>query len=144
MARPSTDPIEKSGSASPSPVLTIQGMVRSGCGRATQAFTEQRCEELRMLFGWRPYPGTLNLSVKELDLLISRLGPPDEQTEHETRIGPLRWWQASLAIMGKRLPVLIVRGLKSRTTYLEVAAPIKLRELGLADGRTVLLTRGRP
>jgi CTP-dependent riboflavin kinase len=88
--------------------------------------------EIERRFGWRPFPGTLNLRVADLSNATLRLGEPEALTEHSSRIGPLRWWPVVLsgAYSG---PALVVRGQKSTAPYLEIVAPVRLRE-HVADG----------
>lgn len=143
--QPSTDPTEKSGGV-------IDGTVRSGTGRASKAFTEARTVEVAAIFGVQPYPGTLNLAT-DLASAMEVLGEPDAWTEHETPIGPLRWWRATLhaanqlrgkAFTGHSHAVLVVRGEQSKAPYLEIVAPVRLRRYGVKDGDWLILTRGWP
>ena len=119
----------------------IQGVVRSGCGRASKAFRPQRTMEVRRMFGWTPYPGTLNLRVGALAEVLASLPEPMALTEHETPIGPLRWWSALIRIPMLSEPVkgALVRGQNTKTGYLELVAPVNFRALGLKDGDPVSL-----
>jgi CTP-dependent riboflavin kinase len=123
----------------------IEGVVCRGTGQATAAFTERRLRELVDLFGWRPVPGTFNVRVRDLESSVLLLGEPAALTEHESRIGPLRWWHVLLTVQPiERLPALVVRGQKSRAPYLEVVSDLRIRSLGVSDGETVLLTPNGP
>jgi CTP-dependent riboflavin kinase len=121
----------------------IQGRVRSGAGTAAPAFREPRNREIREAFGWTPYPGTLNVTLpspRDLTAAVASLGEPILLTEHGTKIGPLRWWRVTLECLpALSMDVLVVRGLKSRAPYLELVAPVRLRDLGIADGDPVTL-----
>lgn len=130
----------------------IEGTVCSGTGGASRAFLRhdsRRIRQLQPLFGWAPYPGTLNVRVTDLVGSVRLLREPVLLTEHETPIGPLRWWPVRIQV---GLPWLarpcldgyVVRGLKSRAPYLEVVAPQSLRSLGATDGMTVRLERIGP
>jgi CTP-dependent riboflavin kinase len=119
----------------------IRGIVCKGTGQASRAFTEKRMAELQRLFGIRPVPGTLNVRVADLPAAVALLGEPAALTEHETRIGPLRWWPGSLSSERLHRPanVLLVRGEKSKAPYLEVVSQHHFRRLGLTDGSVVTL-----
>ena len=122
----------------------IQGTVCKGMGRAQKAFTPERIREVERLFGVRPYPGTLNVRVPSLAAAVASLGSPEALTEHETRIGPLRWWRAQLLLAGPNvLDVLVVRGEKSNAPYLEIVSPKRLRSV-LCDGDSVRLIPRAP
>jgi CTP-dependent riboflavin kinase len=120
----------------------VQGIVCSGCGRANLAFTEERMQEIYNLVGWWAYPGTLNVRVLDLPKVITNLGTPLAETEHATRIGPLRWWSGRLELSDDRsVNVLAVRGVNSGMRNLELVASLPLRfSYDLRDGDRVWFT----
>jgi len=87
----------------------------------------------------------LNLRVPDLPLAVSQFGEPLALTEHDTPIGPLRWWPIYIhALPGKPYRGLLVRGQKSRAPYLEIVAPVSLRSLGLSDGTQMSIQPAPP
>ena len=133
-------------------MVEIRGTVSSGMGRASKAFTEKRITEVERLFGFRPYPGTVNVRVPALNAFVALLGNPAAETEPETPIGPLRWWPISVAFgppsgdgRGPAVSVgLLVRGARTRTSYLELVFPSRLRASGLRNGDSVHVTLVAP
>lgn len=119
----------------------IIGTVQAGCGRAAPAFRPARMRELVRLFGWLPYPGTLNVHIADLRAAVAALGEPDALTEHDTPIGPLRWWRAEIGVGDFACPGLVVRGARTKTRHLEIVAPVRLRDAGAVDGVAVRVKR---
>lgn len=121
--------------------MLITGTVASGAGRANRAFGIARLEEVRGLFGWTPFPGTLNLQVSNLEATLSKLPEPVALTEHNTPIGPLRWWPVLIHTTQFHEPIsgVLVRGQRTKTSYLELVAPVGFREAGIRDGDSVTI-----
>jgi CTP-dependent riboflavin kinase len=120
-----------------SPVSWV-GRVRSGAGGASKAFVhadERRIGELEHILGFRPYPGTLNVSLDRafdwraphlsgevLELVDRRAGLDSEWAPRLVRLYPVRldgncraWalrWDAD----------------RYRETFLELVAPTRLRD----------------
>ena len=120
----------------------IQGTIRSGCGRASQAFQPARMAELQQRFGWTPYPGTLNVAVMALDAAVLSLGEPVFRSEHNTPIGPLQWWP--VLIRTERTGTvngLLVRGARTGTRYLELVSRLSFRAAGCQNGDLVSIQR---
>jgi CTP-dependent riboflavin kinase len=118
----------------------IRGTVCRGRYRARQAFTERRLQEVEQFIGWRPYKGTLNVRVLDLPKVVTSLGRPIAETEHKTRIGPLRWWPGVLELPDhSEVEVLLVRGMHTNTRCLEFVAQSYLRAKahGVRDGDLV-------
>jgi CTP-dependent riboflavin kinase len=95
--------------------------------------------EVYQMVGWWPYPGTLNVRVSNLRGMVDSLGPPLAETEHETKIGPLRWWTGKLELPDEsRVVALLVRGKYSKTNYLEFVTQVPLRwAMALKNGDQV-------
>lgn len=123
------------------PYVPVSGWILSGSGKAAAAFGPDRIEAARSVLGWSPVPGTLNVSVLDVENAISRLGKPTFSTDRESKLGPLRWWRARLRVLGRTYDVAVVRHDRSSTSYLEIVAPVRLRSLGVmdADEATLLL-----
>lgn len=119
--------------------MVIRGLVVPGTGNAGKAFGDARKEEVRGIFGWEPYPGTLNLQVASLEKVLCQLPEPLALTEHDTPIGPLQWWAARIYPLRWRrsVPGALVRGRGSEARFLEIVVPEGLRELGVEDGDSV-------
>lgn len=121
----------------------IEGTVCSGMGKASLAFIRNnRGPEIERALGIHPYPGTLNLRVPDLSSAVLTLGEPEYLSEHESRIGPLRWWRVNLHLPNQSdpRPGLVVRGLKSSAPYLELVSSERLRQY-LKDGDRIRVSR---
>ncbi len=124
--------------------MVIRGSVRSGIGKAAPAFNTERMADALRIVGWEPYPGTLNVRVSgSLKEVVGALPPPVALTEHhKKRLGPLRWWPATMtsADLPRAVECALIRHARTRTGYLEMAAPVGLRDLGLENGSQVKVT----
>jgi CTP-dependent riboflavin kinase len=122
----------------------IEGMVASGSGKASQAFSAARMDEVRTAFGWTPFPGTLNLTVPDLPATLAGLPEPVMFTEHDTPIGPLQWWRIWIRspLWAGPWHAALVRGRGSAARFLEIVAPVELRAVGLKNGDVVTVEVG--
>jgi len=121
----------------------VDGVVVGGAGMASRAFTEGRLREIEDWWRRRPYPGTLNLvpATSSPEAVAVGFGEPDLCTEYETPIGPLRWWRVLVHLPGlETVSGLLVRGAKTRTKYLEIVAPERLRGW-VGDGDRIRIER---
>jgi len=98
--------------------------------------------EIYNMVGWYPYAGTLNVRVKELATILKQLPTPLQETEADTKIGPLQWWLGKLQLPGDVSVVcLLVRGKNTKTNYLEFVTQLPLRaSTSVKNGDTVYFT----
>jgi CTP-dependent riboflavin kinase len=121
----------------------FSGRVLSGSGSASHVpgdVFRARCAAAQVQL----IRGTLNLCVDDIRAALRLLGPPDFATDIDTpHLGPLRWWRIMLILEGtaRPVPAFIVRHDGTGTTYLEVMATVRFRELGVMDGDIVVVER---
>ncbi|MCD6461322.1 MAG: CTP-dependent riboflavin kinase, partial [Thermoplasmata archaeon] len=133
------------------PVNTVEvgGVVVSGLGRG-RYFMEMReySESFSDVWGFRPYPGTLNIKVDEVDIsklsiLRGREGVRIPGFTHEGRsFGDVLTFESVLRSQeGKAVSCVAVLPMKSRyNDVVEVVSRSNLRmSLGLEDGEHVML-----
>jgi hypothetical protein len=125
--------------------MQISGVIQSGAGKGAY-FTQvdwvvRQCREM---LGYRPFPGTLNVSVKTDDMaILTRLWEtpdfelvPDDPAFCAAQVKKIELNGIVAAVV---LPSEDVR--IHETCVLEVMAPCNLKEaLGLSDGDTVCLS----
>lgn len=105
------------------PRRPLTGTPVDGCGTAATEIAT-----LDVDLGYQPYPGTLNLELHEpVDLPRARL-------HADSQWGVWRFWPATIAGVARHA-VRAPKGI-DRPTYLEVVAPVRLRDL-IDDNATV-------
>ena len=131
--------------ALPGKKLVVPGWVFTGGGNHS-TFAPRFSEQLSEVIGYSPFPGSLNIRTRGLDV-HSALGPPAVDFQDESRPGRGRkggdyqLWPASLG--GIECHALVPGVRHHGTDTVEVVAPVHLRtELGLEDESEVALEVG--
>jgi len=123
-------------------VEVIRGVVVSGRGGASRAMVGERLRDRSEVAGEILVPGTLNvLLVEGTAAALEALGDPLLSTEHNARVGPLRWWPVSVSVGGlSGVEAWIVRHERTVTRYLEIVSAVGFRAAGVCDGAVVEIT----
>ena len=132
----------------------MSATVRDGAGGATRAFEYaggRRMQEIERILGFKPYPGSLNLSASapfDFDSHYYRSPMLDVTTRPSGLDSPWSLRQMRfypVAIDGIPAYALRFEGERYPLTLVELIAPEKLRDSAkLHTGKTVLLTRTVP
>lgn len=115
-----------------------KGKAMTGGGGASKAMAAHRCRrmlEVRETLGWTPFPGSLNLS---LDKPFDHSKPKISALIHEKPAGQgyddewaqklFHFWP--IKINGIDAAAVLIEGRTHASNFLEVYAPIRLRDLG--------------
>lgn len=115
-----------------------KGKAQDGGGGASKAMAAHRCRrmlEIREVLGWTPFPGSLNLT---LDKPFDRSQPKISAMIHEKQPGgdyESKWEQKlfhfwPIKINGIDAAAVLIDGKQHSAHFLEVYAPVRLRDLG--------------
>lgn len=77
-------------------------------------------------------PGTLRISVPNVQAALDVLGVPAKQTEMDSHLGVLSWWPVDVTAARRTVSGFIIRHANSRTTFLEFTGPDVFTDAGNA------------
>jgi CTP-dependent riboflavin kinase len=119
---------------------TFTGRVTSGRGQVHEIMVGARLAQRAAIAGGSLVPGTLNIAVTDLEAVLAALPAPWTTSEHDSKLGALRWWRATVTWNGGSAAGWLVRHERTRTTYLEILSAVNFRECGVLDGDPMEIT----
>ncbi len=116
----------------------IAGTICDGAGGASKVPDDVQAERCEVA-GMQLQRGTLNVSVNDLNVALKALGEAMDETQKDSKVGPLQWWPVKIKWQGEVFSGYVVRHQLSKTKYLEVVSDTHFRKEGALDGDAIEL-----